>query len=204
LIVRIGEWVLREACGQAREWRQGGRDVSVAVNVSTRQIDNPEFAAVVQRVLAESGLSPAALCLEITETEIMKQVDRVTPGLQALRRFGVRIALDDFGSGYSSLRYLRLLPLDIIKIDRSFVRGIVDDTQDRAVVAGIVMLGRETGRAVIAEGVENESLHAELIGLGCDLAQGFLYGEPKPPAELSLEGCSSRVGRRLGGPLVIR
>src|SRR5262249_20192409 len=122
----------------------------------------------------------------------------------ALRHTGVRIAMDDFGSGYSSLRYLRLLPLDIIKIDRSFVRGIIDDPQDRAVVAGIVMLGRETGREVIAEGVENESLHAELIRLGCGLAQGYLYSRPRLPHELSLDGYSPVVARGVGDPSVIR
>jgi diguanylate cyclase (GGDEF)-like protein/PAS domain S-box-containing protein len=204
LIVRLGEWVLREACRQAREWRRSGRDIPITVNVSTRQLDQPDFADVVRRVLAESELPPPALCLEITETEIMKNVDRVVPSLEALRRIGVRIAMDDFGSGYSSLTYLRSLPLDIIKIDKSFVAGIVEDVQDRAVVAGIVMLGHETSRSVIAEGVESEELHAELISLGCELAQGFLYDAPGPAAELALEGYSSRLRPGIGDPLVIR
>jgi diguanylate cyclase (GGDEF)-like protein/PAS domain S-box-containing protein len=204
LIVRIGEWVLAQACEQAREWRRRGHDVAITVNVSTRQLDHPGFADLVRRVLAVTGLPAPALCLEITETALMLRIDQIAPSLQALRRIGVRIALDDFGSGYSSLRYLRLLPLDIIKIDRSFVRGIVDDAQDRAVVAGIVMLGRETNRRVIAEGVETEALHAELVGLGCDLAQGFLYDRPMPAEELSLDGYSSRVRPGVGDPTVIR
>ena len=204
LIVRMGEWVLEKACRQAHEWRRSGHDIPITVNVSTRQLDQPDFAEIVRRVLAESELPPPALCLEITETEIMKNVERAVPSLEALRRIGVRIAMDDFGTGYSSLTYLRSLPLDIIKIDKSFVAGIVQDVQDRAVVAGIVMLGRETNRAVIAEGVESEELHAELIALGCELAQGFLYDVPRPASELALEGYSSRLRPGIGDPLVIR
>ena len=193
LIVRVGELVLREACRQTCEWRRSGSMVSINVNISTRQLDQPDFAASVARVIAVSGLPPAALCLELTETQMTKDIASVGPSLEALQRIGVRIAMDDFGSGYSSLRYLRLLPLDIIKIDRSFVSGIVDDPQDRAVVAGIVMLGRETAREVIAEGVETEPLHAELIRLGCGLAQGFLYGRPRPREELSLQSWRAPV-----------
>ncbi len=204
LILRIGEWILRRACEQARAWRRASFDVALTVNVSTRQLDQPDFTAIVRRIVAASEIPPAALCLEITETEIMERVGRVAPRLQELRRAGVKIAMDDFGSGYSSLAYLRSLPLDIIKIDKSFVHGIIEDPQDRAIVAGIVNLGRETNRAVIAEGVETEALHSELIGLGCDLAQGFLYERPKPAADLSLDGYSSRVHPGIGDPLVIR
>ncbi len=204
LIIRIGEWVLEEACKQAREWRRQGRDIAITVNVSTRQLGEPDFADTVRRVLEASELPPAALCLEITETEIMSHMERVAPRLETLRRVGVQIAMDDFGSGYSSLRYLRSLPLDIIKVDKSFVAGIVSDSQDRAVVAGIVMLGRETDRAVIAEGVETEAQHAELVALECPLAQGFLYDVPQPPADLSLDGYSSRLRPGVGDPLVIR
>jgi diguanylate cyclase (GGDEF)-like protein/PAS domain S-box-containing protein len=204
LIVRIGELVLREACRQTRRWRNDGLHVAVTVNVSTRQLDEPNFPELVSAVLREARLPPAALTLEITETAIMSNIDRVAPGLEALRRVGVQIAMDDFGSGYSSLRYLRLLPLDVIKVDRSFVSGIVEDRQDRAVVAGIIMLGQQTSREVIAEGVETDALHEELIRLGCELAQGYLYDIPRPAAELSLTGYSSRVRRGLGDPLVIR
>jgi EAL domain-containing protein (putative c-di-GMP-specific phosphodiesterase class I) len=204
LIIRIGEWVLAEACRQVRDWRRSGHDVAVTVNVSTRQLDQQDFAEIVARVLRSTQLPPAALCLEITETEMMKRIDRVAPALEALRRIGVQIAMDDFGSGYSSLRYLRSLPLDVIKIDKSFVRGIVSDSQDRAVVAGIVMLGRETSRDVLAEGIESEALHAELLALGCRLAQGFLYDVPRPADELLLEGYSSRLRPGVGDPLVIR
>src|SRR5581483_10010860 len=129
LIVRMGEWILEAACRQARRWRQASYDIAITVNVSTRQLDQPDFADVVARILTESALPPAALGLAITETEIMKQPSRVVPRLEQLRRIGVKIAMDDFGSGYSSLGYLRTLPLDIIKIDKSFVHGIIDDPQ---------------------------------------------------------------------------
>jgi EAL domain-containing protein (putative c-di-GMP-specific phosphodiesterase class I) len=196
--------VLEEACLQARLWRREGRDIAITVNVSTRQLGEQDFAGVVRRVLEASELPPGALCLEITETEIMSHMDRVAPRLDMLRRLGVQIAMDDFGSGYSSLSYLRSLPLDIIKIDKSFVAGMLSDSQDRAVVAGIVMLGRETERSVIAEGVETEAQHAELIAVGCELAQGFLYDVPRPPDQLLLDGYSSRLRPGVGDPLVIR
>lgn len=204
LIVPIGAAVLAEACAQAQRWRRRAHGVTIMVNVSTRQLDRPEFVEVVTRVLSDTGLPPSALCLEITETEMVKHIERVAPQLEALRRAGVRIAMDDFGSGYSSLGYLRTLPLDTIKVDKSFVAGIVDDVQDRAIVAAIVKLGRATEREVIAEGVETEPLHAELLGLDCDLAQGFLYAAPAPASELSLDGYSSRLGPGIGDPLVVR
>jgi diguanylate cyclase (GGDEF)-like protein/PAS domain S-box-containing protein len=204
LIIRIGEWVLEQACSQARVWRREGRDVAVTVNVSTRQLAEPDFAEVVRRVIKASDLPAAAVCLEITETEILSHMERVAPQLETLRKVGVQIAMDDFGSGYSSLRYLRTLPLDIIKIDKSFVAGIASSSQDRAVVAGLVMLGRETDRAVIAEGVETEAQHAELVALDCDLAQGFLYDVPRRAEELQLDGYSSRLRPGVGDPLVIR
>jgi diguanylate cyclase (GGDEF)-like protein/PAS domain S-box-containing protein len=204
LIVPIGEWVLEQACRQTRDWRRAGRDIAITVNVSTVQLDEPEFPEVVRRTLAATDLPPPALCLEITETAIMRHIGRVAPRLEALRRIGVRIAMDDFGSGYSSLAYLRSLPLDIIKIDKSFVAGIGHDAQDRSIVAGMIKLGRDTNRGVIAKGVETESLHAELVGLGCDLAQGFLYDRPCPPEQLVLDGYSSRVRPGIGDPLVIR
>jgi diguanylate cyclase (GGDEF)-like protein/PAS domain S-box-containing protein len=200
LIVGIGAWVLEEACRQAREWRRAGRDIAINVNVSARQLEGRDFVDIVARVLKVSELPHAALCLEITETEIMKHVDRVAPRLEMLRRMGVHIAMDDFGSGYSSLTYLRSLPLDIIKVDKSFVADIATDRQDRAVVAGIVMLGRETDRDVVAEGVETEAQHAEVIALGCELAQGFLYDSPKPADELSLDGRLTLLPARVGDP----
>jgi diguanylate cyclase (GGDEF)-like protein/PAS domain S-box-containing protein len=204
LIVPIGAWVLREACRQAQEWRGRGSAIGITVNVSPRQLVQPGFAAVIGELLLDTELPPSSLCLEITETSIMRDTDRVVPTLVTLRRLGVQIALDDFGSGYSSLMHLRSLPLDTIKIDKSFVRGILDRPEDRAIVAAILSLARETGMSVIGEGVESEAIHAELVGLGCELAQGFLYDRPKPADELAFDGYTSRVGAGIADPLVIR
>ncbi len=204
LIVELGAQVLRAACEQAREWRRVGHDIGITVNVSTRQLVQPTFVDLVRGVLEDTDVPPTVLCLEITETAIMQRPERVIPGLISLRRLGVRIAMDDFGSGYSSLTYLKLLPLDIIKIDKSFVSGIIESPEDRAIVAAILRLAAETELSVIAEGVETEALHGELVSLGCDLAQGFLYDVPKPPDELELDGYSSRVRPGVGDPLVIR
>jgi EAL domain-containing protein (putative c-di-GMP-specific phosphodiesterase class I) len=204
LIVPIGHWVLREACRQAQTWRREAKGIGITVNVSPRQLALPGFAGRVSSLLAESGLPPTSLCLEITETSIMRNTDRVVPTLIGLRDLGVRVALDDFGSGYSSLTHLRSLPLDVIKIDKSFVRGLLDRPEDRAIVSAILSLAHEMEMSVIGEGVETEALHAELVGLGCELAQGFFYDRPKPAEELVLDGYTSRVSPGVGDPLVIR
>jgi diguanylate cyclase (GGDEF)-like protein/PAS domain S-box-containing protein len=200
LILPLGEWVLLEACRQAHEWRTAGSDLGVTVNVSTRQLAQDSFVDVVRRILEETRLPAPALCLEVTETAIMDRPDRIAPRLEALQRLGVRTAMDDFGSGYSSLTYLKSLPLDVIKIDKSFVAGLPTSSEDRAIVAAILSLARETEVSVIAEGVETESLHAELVGLGCGLGQGFLYARPKPAAELVLGGYSPRISPGVGLP----
>jgi diguanylate cyclase (GGDEF)-like protein/PAS domain S-box-containing protein len=204
LIVQIGEFVMAEACRQAQVWRRAGKDIGVTVNVSTRQLAQPVFVKRVRQVLDDTGLPPGSLCLEITETSIMEHAERVGPSLATLQRLGVLIAMDDFGSGYSSLTYLKALPLDIIKIDKSFVAEILESSQDRAIVSAILLLARETELAVIAEGIETPQLHAEVVGLNCGLGQGFLYDQPKPPEELELDGYSSRVTPGVGDPLVIR
>jgi len=165
---------------------------------------HPTLLDVVHRALADTGLPPASLCLEITETGLMDRPEAVAPTLAPLKSLGVRIAMDDFGTGHSSLTYLKHLPLDIIKIDRSFISGILENSQDRAIVSTILSLARQTEMSVIAEGVETEALHAELVGLGCELAQGFLYGRARPADELAMDGYSSRIRPGLGDPLVIR
>jgi diguanylate cyclase (GGDEF)-like protein/PAS domain S-box-containing protein len=204
LIVPIGAWVLREACRKAQEWRRSGSDIGVTVNVAPLQLAEDGFVELVRVTLRDAGLPPPALCLEITETAIMEHPERIVPSLEALHALGVRIAMDDFGSGYSSLTYLKLLPLDVIKIDKSFVGNILGSAEDRAIVSAMLSLAHETDLSVIAEGVETEALHAELVGMGCELAQGFLYDEPKPPTDLRLHGYSSRVHPGVGDPLVIR
>ncbi len=204
LIVQIGAWVVQQACAQAQAWRRAGNDVGITVNVSTRQLDNVGLVDVVRQALEDTGLPPGSLCLEITETEMMNRPDAVAPTLAPLKALGVRIAMDDFGTGHSSLTYLKHLPLDIIKIDRSFIAGIIDNAQDHAIVSTILNLARQTEMSVIAEGVETEALHAELVGLGCEFAQGYLYGRPEPADRLTLDGYSSCVRAGVGDPLVIR
>jgi diguanylate cyclase (GGDEF)-like protein/PAS domain S-box-containing protein len=204
LIVSIGAWVIEQACRQAAAWRRDGRNLGIMINVSARELRQPSFVETVRRALARAGLPPQAVCLEITETGVMASPDATAATLGSLKGLGVRIAMDDFGTGYSSLSYLRSLPLDIIKVDQSFVRGILDNARDRAIVAAILKLGRDTEMAVIAEGVETGALHAELVGLGCQLAQGYLYGRPAGVAQLDLGGYSSRIGPGVGDPLVIR
>jgi diguanylate cyclase (GGDEF)-like protein/PAS domain S-box-containing protein len=196
LIVELGTWVLDHACQQAAAWRREGWDLGITVNVSTRQLEQPLFVDVVRSVLTQTSLPAAALCLEITETGTMRDPAAVAPSLEELSRTGVQIAMDDFGSGQSSLSHLDLLPLDMIKIDRSFVAGIPDSAESRAIVAALLSLARETKIVVVAEGVENDVLNSELIELGCELAQGFLYDRPRPADELRLDGYSSRVRQR--------
>jgi len=204
LIVPIGEWVLREACHQARAWRRAGWDVGITVNVSMRQVERPGFVQTVRNALRDAGIPPVSLCLEVTETSIAEHPKAIAPRLEALRSIGVQIAMDDFGSGYSSLTHLDALPLDTIKIDRSFVGGIIDRAEDRAIVAALVSLASQTEMSVIAEGVESDALHRELVDLGCEFGQGFIYGVPKPAQQLSLDGYSQRVHPGVGDPLVIR
>jgi diguanylate cyclase (GGDEF)-like protein/PAS domain S-box-containing protein len=204
LIVSIGAWVLEQACRQAALWRRQGRNIGIAVNVAARELRQPGFVDSVSRVLTRVGLPPQAVCLEITETGVMASPATTAAVLGALKGHGVRIAMDDFGTGYSSLSYLTSLPLDVIKIDRSFVRGILDNSRDRAIVAAILRLGRDAEMSVVAEGVETEALHAELVGLGCQLGQGYLYGRPATAEDIDLDGYSSRLGPGVGDPLVIR
>ena len=204
LIIPIGDWVLGEACRQARSWRDAGHGVGVTVNVSPRQLAQPHLPDRVRATLAQTRLPAPALCLEITETAVVQLDDRVVRSLEALRRLGVRIAMDDFGTGFSSLTHLRSLPLDIIKVDRSFVQGIIERSEDRAIVSAILSLARGRRLSIIGEGVESEALHAELVSLGCELAQGFFYGVPEPARELVVDDYAARLAPGLGDPLVIR
>ncbi|MBB4615955.1 putative bifunctional diguanylate cyclase/phosphodiesterase [Sphingomonas abaci] len=175
LIVPLGEWVIHEACRVAAAWPA---DIRVAVNVSPLQFRAPGFQAVVLQALARSGLSPARLEIEITESVFLDGVDAVTDILHQLRGLGVRIALDDFGTGYSSLSYLRSFPFDKLKIDRSFVTNIADDPNAGAIVKAILDLASALQMETTAEGVENPAQQAELQSRGCDTLQGFLFSRP--------------------------
>jgi diguanylate cyclase (GGDEF)-like protein/PAS domain S-box-containing protein len=190
LIMPIGELVLRDACRQTAEWRRQGivSDSFVTwVNLSGRQLSAGGVSHVVRHALEEAGLPAAFLGLEVTETAIVPEGpagDRARAELQELHEQGVRIAIDDFGTGFSSLGQLRRFPIDVIKVDRSFVQGIEHDARDAAITANLVTLAHALGLLAIAEGIESGGQLASVRELGCDLAQGFLFARPVPAAEL--------------------
>jgi diguanylate cyclase (GGDEF)-like protein len=183
LITTIGDWVMREACAQTRKWqRNGHRNLRIAVNASARQLRRADFSERVMQILRETGLDPGCLELELTETSIMENAESAAKLLSELRRMGVKIAIDDFGTGYSSLSYLKHLPIDILKLDQSFVSGATSDADDAALVIAIVTLAHNLRLRVIAEGVETEEQLAFLRLLRCDEGQGFFFGKPAPAA----------------------
>ena len=179
LVTSIGRWVLREACRDCARWQSAGqRDVGVSVNVSGRQLESATLPAEVASALRERGLAPGALTLEITETLLTAGRPEAREVLGHLRRLGVRIAIDDFGTGYSSLAWLARLPVDVLKIDRSFVAALGPVGREVAIVRAMVQLAHTLGFAVVAEGVETEMQLAHLAEMGCDQVQGFLLGRP--------------------------
>jgi diguanylate cyclase (GGDEF)-like protein len=185
LIVEIGAWVIDEACRQAAEWRAEGAQLDVAVNVSARQLMDPDVVDVVKRALETHGLPPEALCLEITESAVMRDPEAVLNALSLVKQLGVKVALDDFGIGFSSLSQLReLLPLHALKVDRSFIRGLADN-RNSAIVAAVVMMATTLGVTAIAEGVETEEELAQARALGIDTSQGYLFTAPGPAETMS-------------------
>jgi diguanylate cyclase (GGDEF)-like protein/PAS domain S-box-containing protein len=186
LMARISEWALREACRQAAEWRRARLPpLRVAVNISPRWFERDDIVQKVDRALRHSGLEPQLLDLEITESLLMHDPEGSATRIERLRAMGVRVSIDDFGTGYSSLAYLQRFPVDALKIDRSFVWPIgVDAGGSVALVEAIIALAHSLGLAVVGEGVETEAQHALLERLGCDEAQGYLYGRPVPPEAL--------------------
>jgi diguanylate cyclase (GGDEF)-like protein/PAS domain S-box-containing protein len=180
LIIPLGAWVLDEAAATARRLWQSGRCLSVAVNLSAKQIADPGLLKLVARTLEKHNLDPKALCLEITESSVMRDADTAAVILAALKSIGVQIAIDDFGTGYSSLAYLDQFPVDALKIDRSFVSMLQVGKLTPTLIAGIISLGRSLNLAVIAEGVETVFQAGTLIALEVDALQGYLYGRPGP------------------------
>lgn len=179
LILAIGEWVLREACTQAKAWTDAGLPaIAMSVNVSARQFRSERFFEGLSAILVETGLSPEYLNIEMTETALMEHSHFRAPVLKGLRDKGLQVAIDDFGTGYSSLSYLRVLPLDVIKIDRSFVSQITTNPDGAAIVTAIIAMGRSLHLRVIAEGIETEQDLAFLKKSSCDEAQGFFFGKP--------------------------
>ena len=191
LIVPIGAWVLRSACLQAASWQRAGHGpLRVAVNLSSRQFQEAALAGLIREVLEESGLQASCLELEITESLVMDDVELAIATMRELEAMGVRLAIDDFGTGYSSLAYLKRFPVDVLKIDQSFVRDIETDAGSAAMVAAIVSLAHDLGMRVIAEGVETVAQREFLRERGCDESQGYLFSRPLPAAEFEkmLEG----------------
>jgi EAL domain-containing protein (putative c-di-GMP-specific phosphodiesterase class I) len=174
-IVAIGEWVLTQAVGQAARWLQQGWELPVAVNVSALQFQQPYFVDQVQAVLEAASLPPRLLELELTESILLHDAEETLSRLQALAQLGVRLAVDDFGTGYSSLAYLKRFPINKLKIDRGFVRGLPGDDSDAAIVRAIVQMARALDLNVIAEGVETEAQRDFLKGIECHEAQGYLW-----------------------------
>jgi diguanylate cyclase (GGDEF)-like protein/PAS domain S-box-containing protein len=188
LILALGEFALREACRATATWlRDGSVDPSfrVSVNLSTRQLVDPDLFDRVQKVLADTGLPPASLCLEVTETALMADVTAAEVTLRRFHALGVKVSIDDFGTGYSSLLYLRRLPVDHLKVDKSFVSGLGSDSDDSAIVAAVVGLADVVGVSCIAEGVETVEQADFLRTLGCTYAQGFLFSTAVPEHELA-------------------
>jgi diguanylate cyclase (GGDEF)-like protein len=178
LIVPVGEWILREACRQGAEWRREGHLIGMAVNVSARQLDADEFVGQVAHALAESGLEPAALTLEITETTLMRNVEDTARRLEAIKELGVRVAIDDFGTGYSSLAHLQRFPVDALKIDRSFISRLTENPEGETFIQTLVQLGKALSIETLAEGIEQQQELAVLRDQQCDSGQGFLFARP--------------------------
>ena len=184
LIVAIGEWVIREACGQMKRWHdQGYSDLVMAVNVSPLQLRQPNLITVIRQALDESGLSPQYLELEFTEGAVMKNIASTLELMKKFKNMGLRLNIDDFGTGYSSLSYLKQFPIDKLKIDQSFVSNITLDPSDAAIVQAIIALARSLGLSTIAEGVETESQLGYLRTLHCNEIQGYFFSPPVPSDE---------------------
>jgi len=181
LIEPIGAWVIDTACRQLAAWRSAGRcDFRVAVNLSARQLRSSTLVAEVRDALSGHALDPGALELEVTESVAMSDPERAIGQLHALRAVGVTLAIDDFGTGYSSLAYLKMLPIQVLKIDRAFVADIENDPNDAAICAATVALAKSLGLKVVAEGVETGAQREFLVARGCDMLQGYLFGKPEP------------------------
>jgi diguanylate cyclase (GGDEF)-like protein len=194
LIVAIGSWVLDRACRQVRAWQviSGNESLTISVNVAARQFEDPALIGTVQRALRRSGLPPSSLKLEITESAIMADAEGAVTTLRALKALGIQVAIDDFGTGYSSLAYLKQFPVDILKIDRSFVDGMGRDPHDTAIVRSVVALAKTLELRLTAEGIETEEQRDQLAMLECEFGQGYFFSRPLPPdvIEASLRECT--------------
>jgi EAL domain-containing protein (putative c-di-GMP-specific phosphodiesterase class I) len=187
LIVPIGQWVLESACQRAHAWHEAFPDdapVAISVNLSARQFMQTDLVEEVARALWQTRLEPSALKLEITESVLMRDIDGTVEKLWALKALGIQLAIDDFGTGYSSLSYLKRFPVDTLKIDRSFVSGLGQDSNDTAIVRSVVALAKSLNLAVTGEGIETPEQLGQLQALGCDRGQGYLFAMPLDVVEV--------------------
>lgn len=184
LIVPLGERLLSKACEQGRTWHDAGHTLSISVNLSAKQLNDQRTASVVRQALESSRLDPAALIIEVTETSMIEDTDSALASLTLLKALGVRVAVDDFGTGYASLSYLKRYPVDIIKVDRSFVSDMLASADDHAIVASLVALASQLQLEVVAEGVETVEQQRMLEAMGCHLLQGYLFARPEPAARV--------------------
>ncbi|MBE2316297.1 EAL domain-containing protein [Solirubrobacter sp. CPCC 204708] len=197
LIAPLGEFVLRTATRTLVQLHADGlKPLTITVNVSTRQLEDPEFARIVQQALGEAGLEPRHLCLELTESALMMARSEALDALRECKALGVYVGIDDFGTGHSSLARLRELPVEVLKVDRSFVDGLGTEPEDSAVVAAILSLAHALGLHVVAEGVETPLQADQLIALGCAVAQGFLWSPAVPADELHTFSAVATTARR--------
>lgn len=181
LIIDIGRWIIGQVCADGTAlMRAAGHALTIAINVSPRQFRDASFVQAVEAAIAETGIDPACLMVEITETTFMHDIETTSAMVHRLAELGVRIAIDDFGTGYSSLNYLRKFPITTVKVDRSFVRDIPSNSDDCAITAAVIAMAHRLNVTVVAEGVETEAQRAFLLEHGCDTAQGYLFGRPAP------------------------
>ncbi|MFN2362917.1 MAG: putative bifunctional diguanylate cyclase/phosphodiesterase, partial [Halarsenatibacteraceae bacterium] len=185
LITEIGSWVLQEACRQKREWLQKGfNDFSISINISAKELEAANFYEDLVRQINNKNIDCHKIELEITESDVMKNLNKNIKILEKLREHGIKVSLDDFGTGYSSLNYLRKMPIDNIKIDRSFINNILTDQKEKRILSSIIELSKTIGLKITVEGIENEEQLQFIKDKNCDRAQGYLLARPAPAAEI--------------------
>lgn len=187
LILPIGQWVIETACSQLKTWQQNAktRDLTLSVNVSAKQFHKAEFVTHLKDVIKRHAINPLQLKIELTESFLLENIDETIAIMTALNKIGIQFSLDDFGTGYSCLQYLKRLPLVQLKIDQSFVRDLVADSSDRAIVRTIICMAKSLDLNVIAEGVETEEQLQLLLNKGCEHFQGYLFSQPIPISQLN-------------------
>ena len=186
LIIEIGQWILETACLQLKEWLDDGLPLQqVSVNISARQFMDDGFMKTVEDALDNAGLPPHNLEIEITESMLIGDINRIELQLKRLKKMGIKVALDDFGTGYSSLSYLKRFPIDVLKIDQSFVREMTIDSKDASIACAIIDMGHSLGQKIVAEGVENETQLLFLSKRKCDIIQGYYFSRPLPVEDMT-------------------